>query len=827
MSRFSQPVSRRTGASIVALGVVGGLSMAPAVSVAQSAFAPPPPPVVSAPVAPVGGLATSPVLPAAPSAVPVSAGGAVVSDIVVRGNQRVEAATVVSYMTVRAGQPATPGQINASVRALFETGLFRDVSITPEGSRLIVTVDENPVVNEIAFEGNDRIPDEVLSGGITSRERRVFTRAKAEADAETILDAYRRSGRYAASVEPKIIELPQNRVDLVFEIEEGPLTGVSSIRFVGNEAFSDRRLRRAIATDESSLLNFLSATDSFDPDRLELDKELLRRFYLSRGYVDMEVSSAVAELDPDGSGFFITFTITEGEPYRFGPLTVVSDVEGVDADALASLIQPDEGDFYDVREVEETISLMTDRLGEEGYAFTEIRPVPDKDDEAGTIGLSFEVNEGPRVFVERIDIVGNSRTLDRVIRREFELAEGDAFNAVQLRRARGRIRGLGFFKTVDVRTERGSAPDRIVVTTEVEEQSTGQLSFGVGFSTSENVSGEFSIIERNLLGRGQALRLRARLSGRTQLYDLSFTEPAFLDRDVAVGVDIYRRETDNQDTSSFDVRNTGIQPRVSFPLGRYSRLTPRYRLSQDEIRDVPESASPLIRRDEGEAITSSIGYELVYDRRTDPVQPDGGYILRLEQDIAGLGGDAQYLRNEASAKAYTEVFYDDVIGSLEVAGGAIVPFGGYDLKASDRFFLGGDSLRGFETAGLGPRDQFTDDTVGGEYYAVARAELTFPLGLPEEYGLAGGLFADVGTVWNLDDNTYIDTRPADPATGFTPVNNGNPVSIDDGAELRAAVGATIFWTSPFGPVRLNFATPILEEDGDDTEFFRFSAGTRF
>jgi len=685
-------------------------------------------------------------------------------------------------MTVMVGQTATASQINESVKALFATGLFRDVQIERRDSVLAVMVDESPVVNQIAFEGNDRIEDDALRTGVTTRERRVFTRAKAEADAAQILEAYRRAGRYGASVEPKIIELPQNRVDLVFEIEEGPLTGVDSISFIGNRAYSDRRLRNEIPTDETSFFNFLSSTDSYDPDRVELDKQVLRQFYLSNGYVDFEVNSAVAELSPDRSGFFLTFTVTEGEQYRFGEIDVISNAEGVDVEELRRLISARQGDIYDIRDVEETITDMTFRLGESGYAFTQITPVPKKDEENRTVGITFEINEGERVFVERIDIKGNTRTLDRVVRRQFELVEGDAFNALQLRRSRSKIRGLGFFSDVDVRTRPGTAPDRIVVETEVEEQSTGQLSFGLGFSTTENVSGEVSIIERNLLGRGQALRLRARISSRTALYDLSFTEPAFLDRDLSVGFDLFRRETDNQDTSSFDITNTGFQPRVSFPLGRYSRLSPRYRISEDEISGVSSTASPLIQADEGSVITSSLGYEFVYDRRNDATEPTDGFIFRLEQDFAGLGGDARYVRTEASVKGFTTLFSDDVVGSLELAGGANVAFGGYDLQASDRFFLGGDSLRGFEVAGVGPRDQFTDDTLGGQYFGVARAEVTFPLGLPEEFGLAGGVFGDVGTVWGLDETATFD--PSDPTqTG----------EVDDSFELRAAVGATIFW----------------------------------
>ncbi len=783
MNWLTKSVSGRTGASILALGVAFGTISAPLVSLAQNAS--------------------------------ISEAGGVVTAITVEGNQRIEPETVRSYLKVERGKPATAAQINESVKAMFATGLFRDARIERRGSVLAVMVEENPVVNQIAFEGNDRIPDDALRAGVTSRERRVFTRAKAESDAAGILDAYRRSGRYGASVEPKIIELPQNRVDLVYEIEEGPLTGVDSIRFVGNRAFSDWRLRREIPTDESSLFNFLSSTDSYDPDRLELDQQVLRQFYLSNGYVDFEVESAVAELSPDRSGFLISFALNEGEQYRFGAIDIVSNAEGVDIEALRRLISAQEGDIYDIREIEETITDMTFRLGESGYAFTQINPIPTKDDNNRTVGITFEINEGERVFVERIDITGNSRTLDRVIRRQFELAEGDAFNALQLRRSRSKIRGLGFFSNVDVRTTPGSTPDRIIVETEVAEQSTGQLSFGLGFSTSENLSGEVSIVERNLLGRGQALRLRARISSRTALYDLSFNEPAFLDRDLSVGFDLFRRETDNQNTSSFDVVNTGFQPRISFPLGRYSRLTPRYRISEDEIRDVPDNASLFIQEDLGSDITSSLGYEFVYDRRNDIAEPKEGFIFRFEQDVAGLGGDARFVKTEASVKGFTTVINEDVVASLELAGGAITSFGGYDLKASDRFFLGGDTFRGFETAGIGPRDNDTDDTLGGNYYGVARAEVTFPLGLPEEFGLAGGVFADVGTVFGLD------------VTSLSDANGVEIATVDDDPELRAAVGGTIFWTSPFGPVRLNFATPIIQQDGDDDEFFRFTAGTRF
>lgn len=730
-----------------------------------------------------------------------------IGSIAIEGNQRIERESILSYIRVNEGETASASDINESVRELFATGLFKDVRIEPVGSSLRVIVEENPIVNQIAIEGNDRIPDEAIISLLNSRERRVFTRAKAEADAELILEQYRRGGRYSASVEPKIIELPQNRVNLVFEVEEGPVTSINSIGFVGNTMFSDWRLRRVISTDETSIVNFLSQTDTYDPDRIEFDKNLLERFYNENGFPEFEVSSAVAEIAPDQSEFFLTFTIDEGEQFRFGSMDVVSNAEGVNTDDLARAITISEGAIYDVRDVDESIAAMKLLLGANGFAFTDIKPIPTFNSEGRTVGIKFEVNEGERVFVERINIEGNTRTLDRVVRREFELAEGDAFDALQVRRSRANIRGLGFFDTVAIEAEEGSAPDRVVLTTEVQERSTGQINFGIGFSTSEDVSGEVSIVERNLLGRGQFLRARARLSGSNSQFDLSFTEPAFLDRDVAVGFDAYRRETSDQDTSSFDTRNTGFSPRISFPLGKFTRFAPRYRISEDSIIDVPANASQIIRRDIGTEITSSLGYTLTHDRRNDAVEPSKGFYAQFSQDVAGLGGDTKYLLNRGKIKGYQRLFADGIIGTVELEGGAIVGFSDYDPTVSDRFFLGGDSFRGFENGGIGPEDK--GDKLGGNVFGIMRAEVTFPLPLPDELGLSGGFFTDVGTVYDLDDVM------------------GDDGIVDDSANIRATVGASIFWRSPLGPVRFNFATPLASEDGDDEEFFRFTAGTRF
>jgi outer membrane protein insertion porin family len=660
----------------------------------------------------------------------------------------------------------------------------------------------------VAFEGNDAIDDEALEPNVSSRPRRAFTRARAEADAQVLTEIYRRSGRFGAQVNPVIIELPDNRVDLVFEIDEGPVTGVSSINFIGNRAFSNRRLRSVIETSETGILSIFTSTDVYDPDRLELDAELLRRFYLSRGFADFTVLSAVAELSPDRRGFFITFTVEEGEIYTFGPQTVQSLAEGLDATEFEALIIPREGDTYDASAVERTIDRMVFLAGQKGFAFVRVQPRPIRDAQARTIGVVYELVEGPQVFVERIDIEGNTRTLDRVIRRQFDLVEGDAFNSRVVENARRDIRGLGFFSKVDVRTERGSAEDRANIRVKVEEQPTGSLTFGLGFSTADGPLGEVSISERNFLGRGQFVRARALVAGEQQVFDFAFREPAFLDRDLEAGFDVFYRLEDRDDESSFEQTNIGFVPRLSFPLSENGRLALNYKIASDEIRDVRFDASPLIKADEGTAITSSVGYTYTYDRRNDIIDPTSGYLFRFSQDFAGLGGDTQYVRTTALATAFTSFLAEDVRASITLEGGYIYSFGD-DIRITDRFTIGGDILRGFRRGGVGPRDQVTDDFLNGNIFAVARNEVTFPIGLPEELGITGGVFADVGTIFKLD-NT-----------------NAGTYSVDDEAKLRASAGVSLFWRSGFGPLRINLALPLVEEDGDDTELFRLTAGTRF
>jgi outer membrane protein insertion porin family len=741
---------------------------------------------------------------AAAQTAPSVVGGGTIESIRIEGNERIEQETVLSYFGVRPGDSFDPEKIDAGLKSLFATGLFRDVTIRREDGTLVISLVENPIINRIAFEGNRRIDDEDLSAELQLRPRVVFTETRVQNDVQRILDIYRRSGRFAATVEPKIIQLEQNRVDLVFEIDEGPLTGVKAIDFIGNKAFGDGDLRDVITTTESAWYRFLSNTDNYDPDRLAADQDLIRRFYLSEGYADFRILSAVAELSPEGDGFIITITLEEGDRYKFGEMAVETTLKNLDPQALQDQVTTEPGDWYDATEVDRTIGRLTDVVGELGYAFVDVRPRPTIDREQDVIAITYEIREGPRVYVERIDIRGNVRTRDKVIRREFRVVEGDAFNTSKIRRSRQRIENLGFFSRVDLQTTQGTAPDQTVIEVDVQEQSTGELSLGAGFSTTEGPFADVSLRERNLLGNGQDLRLGFRISGQRSRLDLSFTEPYFLDRDIAAGFDLFRTSTDFGNESGFEQESLGGSVRGSFDVTERLRETVRYTLRQDDIHDVDEDASATVRDEEGVTWRSIVSNEFFYDRLDNRQSPTEGYFARLQNDLAGLGGDARFLRTTTSAGYYIP-FTESLIGSVRGEVGYIFGIAD-DVRISDRYFLGGDSLRGFASRGIGPRDLATDDALGGNFLYSGTVELTFPLGLPEELQIRGRVFSDFGAVTGLDDDT--DT-------------------VEDTASPRLAVGTGLTWRSPLGPIAIDFAVPILIEDFDEEERFRFSFGTRF
>lgn len=740
-----------------------------------------------------------------------AAAQAIIGQIVVQGNQRIEAETVRSYMEISKGDPFDPVRIDQSLKALFRTGLFADVQIFRKGSNLVVEVEENPIINRINFEGNSEVEDDALLAEVQLRPRTVFTRARVQGDVQRIIAIYRRSGLFTARVEPKIIRLPQNRVDLVFEISEGEETSIERINFVGNRAFADSELRGVISTAESAWWKILGASDNYDPDRLSFDRELLRRHYLQNGYADFRVISATAELARDGETFFITFTVEEGPQYAFGEIKIDVGNTSLDADAVSQEITTFEGDTYDASKVDSSIEQITLQSGKLGYAFAQVNPKADRDEENLRINVTYVIAEGPRVYIERIDIVGNVRTLDVVIRREMRIVEGDAYNRILVDRARRRITGLDFFNKVEIKEQQGSASDKVLLIVQVEEKSTGQLNFGAGFSTTEAILGTVSLSERNLLGRGQFVRLATSLSFKRQQLDFSFTEPYFLDRKIQFGVDAFASDTNLQNESSFDTRQIGGGLRFGFPLSENSSAVLRYNFTNRDISDVDGTASIAIQEAEGNSNISTVGVSWVYDTLDSPINPTNGYRIVLDQDLAGLGGDVYFSRTEAKATYFYSVF-ESVRFLFRGTGGYIGSLNDQKVEIIDRFFKGGESFRGFERAGIGPRDLTpggNEDSLGGQVYLIGTAEVSFPLGLPEEFGIRGAVFNDIGTVFEAHEA------------------NSNPFVVGDDPDLRASVGVSLLWSSPLGPLRFDLAYPYLKEDFDKTEIFRFSAGTRF
>lgn len=739
--------------------------------------------------------------------------GGVINEVRVEGTQRIEGETVRSYLTVRVGDSFDPVKIDQSLKSLFATGLFADVSLRREGGSLVVAVVENPIINRIAFEGNRRVKTEDISPEVQLRPRTVYTRARVQADTERIQEIYRRKGRFAARIEPKIVQLEQNRVDLIFEIDEGQMTGVQAINFVNNNIYDDDDLREIMITKESRWWRFLSSNDNYDPERLRYDQEQIRRHYLRNGYADFKVLTAVAELTPDREEFFITMTVDEGKRYKFGRIEITTEMPDVDVGPLYEALSTVSGEWYNGDKIEESITALTNRLGDLQYAFVEIDPLLERNQEDQTIDVVFELKETPRVFVERVDINGNYRTLDKVIRREILLVEGDPFSISKLRRSEQRVKDLGYFLEATVKSAEGSTRDQSIVTVEVEEQPTGEIQIGAGYSTTDGALLDFSIRERNLLGKGQDLRLSTMLSSRSFEVDVGFTEPYFLDRDMAAGVDVFRIVRDYSDYYSYDLESTGVTFRLGYPLSERLRQRVSYSLVQNRIENVYFGSSRFLLDQLGSTITSSVESQLLYDARDSRLEPTSGYYFLISNEFAGVGGDTRYLRNRITAGTYWELFTDGILG-LTTEAGHIWGMG-KDLRINDRFFLGGDTLRGFEVGGVGPRNvpdpnnPDNSDSLGGTIFSRASLELTSKLGLPDELGVKGHVFYDAGLLT---------------ASKETP---GQGDIFRDSNKIRMSAGVGVSWKSPFGPIRLDLAHPIAKEPYDQTETLKFSFGTRF
>ncbi|MGE3918596.1 MAG: outer membrane protein assembly factor BamA, partial [Hyphomicrobiaceae bacterium] len=652
-------------------------------------------------------------------------------------------------------------------------------------------------------------------------------RAKVQGDVQRILDVYRRQGKFSATVEPKVIELDQNRVNLVFEIAEGGSTKVKSIQFIGNRAFSESQLRDVITTQQSGWFDFLKNASFYDPDRLALDRELLRQYYLKNGYADVRIVSGNADLDRDGSGFYLTFVVEEGDRYNFGDVRIESGLPGLAPGVLNGELLTKSGQIYNASDVDKSVEKLTLYAAEQGFAFARVRPRADRHYESRTIAITYVIDEGARVYIERINVIGNTRTRDHVIRREFRLVEGDAYNPLLVDKAKKRLQGLGFFKTVEIKRRPGATQDRVILDVEVLEQPTGELSFGAGYSTSEGVIGDISLTERNLLGNGQFLRLRLSGSVERLQVDLSFTEPRFLDRNLAAGFDLFHKELSNSNNSVYRSRKTGGTLRLGFPLSENLWGQTYYTISRDEIYDVDRTlgddgrvASRAIREAEGVAWTSLVGTSISYDKRNHPKNPTSGYFLTSAADFAGVGGDVQYVRLSAEGRYYYPITQYLTFVS-RVTAGHVEGWGGDDVRLIDLFYKGGETVRGFNRAGYGPRDLSTGDALGGQTFWAATAEVRYPLPLvPDDLGIKGAVFVDAGSLFGINEGSRRVNGLVDPATGLT-------TTIVDSNKPRVSVGTSLIWDSPLGPLRADFGWAVMKEVYDKEQVFRFGASTKF
>ncbi len=739
-----------------------------------------------------------------------------ISAVKVEGNQRIEASTIRSYMLLQAGDVFDQDRLDRSLRTLYATGLFQDVRLSRSGDTLLVNVIENPIVNRIAFEGNRRLNDDQLRTDLQLRPRAVFTPALADADRQRVLDMYAKKGNYDASVEPRIIRLDQNRVDVVFQINDGPSALVSRISVVGNKAFSESRLTEVVNSREQAWWRFLSSSDQYDPERLNFDKELLRRFYLKAGYADFQLLNATAELAPDRKSFFITFNVKEGERYKFGSVKINSQLRNLSGDDLTPVLQFREGDWYDGDLVGRSADKIEEAVHTRGYAFVDVKPRVVRDAEKRTVNLVFDIGEGPKVYIERIDIVGNARTKDKVVRREFRLAEGDASSAEALRRSRTRLADLGYFSNVDMTTQPGSAPDKAVVTASIVEKATGELTLGGGYSTDAGALVDIGLAERNLIGTGVNASINGVLAQKRTSINLSVTDPYFLDRNLVAGADVFLIQTNFLGTQAYDERRTGFALRTGYEFTENLRQVWSYSLVNRKVFNVFNGASAFVRNEAGTTLLSQASQVITLDHRDSRLYPHEGFMVELGADFAGLGGDVNFVRTTLSGAYYIplESIFGDPEWGIKVAGtaGQLTFLGGRELII-DRFFLGGDNLRGFETGGAGPHDSATGDPLGGRFIWTQTTELRFPLPVSADLGLSGRAFVDVGGL------TQASFRNAAKAC--------TSCIIEQSGAPRVGAGVGISWKTAFGLINIDLAPFVIKQPRDQTQIFRFGFGTRF
>jgi outer membrane protein insertion porin family len=788
----------------------------------------------------------------------------------VEGTRRVEPDTIRSYFKVGPNQKLDSAKIDAALKALYGTGLFQDVHITPSPGRILVTVVENPVINRVAFEGNRKLKDSQLEPEVQSKPRGTLSRATVQSDVQRLIEVYQRNGRFDVRVDPKTIELPNGRVNLVFEINEGAKTGIARIQFVGNRAYTDYRLKDVIHTGVSDFLSFMKSTDVYDPDRLEADRDLLRRFYLKNGFADVRILSATGEYDPDLKGFVVTYTIDEGEQYHFGTVAIQSMVPAVPGETLRSYLRVESGNTYNADAIEKSVELATVEVAKRGYPFAAVRVRGDRVPESRLVNVAFVVEEGQHIYIERINIRGNTRTHEYVVRREFDIAEGDAYNRALVDRAERRIKNLGYFKTVKITTEPGSAPDRVILNCEVEEQSTGDLSFSLGYSTSDGVIGEVSVSERNLMGRGQAGKIQLQYGPRTRGFDVSYVEPYFLDQRLALGLDVFAKQITSSSYLSYLSKTIGSTVSLGVPVNENISTQVRYSgyaqsislpsqwnncndINPDFIHSFPTpdqsplvsgkfagayaaagnpvqtncyqdgEASLAVRRElaQGTVFVSAVGYSVAYNTLDNNRNPSNGVLVEFRQDGAGAGGDVKFIKSTIDSRLYDELF-PDIVGLVHLQGGSASGWGGSSLRMLDHFQGGPQLVRGFAPAGFGPRDitqmafgYSQNDALGGSLYWASSLEFQTPMPfIPKEFGMRLATFGDAGQL----------TRYVGPTSW---AQTGETLTVGDSDKLRSSVGVGLIWDSPFGPLRVDLAWALSKVSYDKTQLFRFGGGTRF
>jgi outer membrane protein insertion porin family len=746
--------------------------------------------------------------------------GPVIRAVKVKGNSHIEAETIKHYLKLSEGQRYDAAKADDSIKALFATGFFSDARIILEDSTLIVAVAENPLVNRVAFEGNKEVKSETLTNEVRTKPRGPLLRSLVQADVQRILDAYRRLGYYAAQVDPKTVELDHNRADLIFEIKEGPETKVAGVNFIGNRSFSDAELRGAISTSESGLLDILKSGTVYDPDRLNYDRELLRRFYLKNGFADVRVISAIADMDKEGKGFFVTFNLEEGPRYTFGAVELDVTLPSLKADSLNSRIKGQPGDIYNAELVDKTVEALTLAAAEKGQPFNQVRPRLERDPVRRTILVAYVIEQGPRAYIGRIDIAGNFRTLDAVIRREFRVAEGDPYSKVLVEAGRQRLIKLGYFKDIKITKEAGPTPDRVDLMLQVQEEQTGQLAFSAGYSSTQGVIGEVSYTERNLMGTGQYLEVK--LSGSFSgdgAFTVSWTEPRFLGQNIAFGADAFVKNADYTASSGYVVAGyedfrVGGSLRLAVALDDQLTLGTNYTLMWDNVYNADPNASLAVKQIEGPAIISSAGYSLIYDTRDSKKKPTRGFYFKGTQDLAGVGGDVNYIRSAAELRGYYPITQDITLAGRTM-GGTITGWGGQSVRVVDAFYKGGETIPGFAPAGIGPRDAATGDALGGTTFYSATAELRFPLPfLPQDLGLSGAVFTSAGTLFGTDAPKFAAAYAAQHGTP-------NTLAVQDTSSLRSSAGGSLIWDSPVGGLRVDFAGAITKAPFDKTQVVGF------